>query len=349
MLTVKLNRNIIPLLAVTISLFLIFYMPSAVTSGVTEGLKICLSVILPSLFPFMVLSSYIIKSQALCGLYKLLSPISKYVFRLPENAIPVIIMGLIGGFPVGAKMTALLLERGEITKNQATRLCLFAVNGGPAFIITAVGVNMLGNIKAGVVIFISICISYIILGFATSFFSDKEDPVVPKTIEATSPMLALSSSVSDGIQGIISICAWVILFSGLSGCISALPLSNEIFSVLISLLEVTKGCSFIANDVSLPIITAIISFGGFCVHCQIYGFIRSVGVKYRIFFVVRVLCSALSSIICHLILKIFPIYTATAVTNVTVAPFSISIPAFIALITLCIVMIFDIDSKKKVW
>ncbi len=349
MLTIKLSRNIAPLLGVGISLFFIFYMPNAVTVGVTEGLKICFSVILPSLFPFMVLSSYIVKSQALRGLYKFLSPVSKYVFKLPASTIPVIIMGLIGGFPVGAKMTSMLLERGEITKNQAIRLCLFAINGGPAFIITAVGANMLGNIRAGVVIFISICLSYIILGFAISFFGDKEEASSPITAEAQSPMAAFSASVNDGVQGIISICAWVVLFSGFSACISTLPLPEDIHSVLIALLEVTKGCSFVAKEVGLPIITAIIAFGGLCVHCQIYGFIKTVGVKYRIFFAVRVICSALASIICHLILKIFPVYISTAVTDVNIVPFSVSIPSFIALIILCIVMIFDIDSKKKVW
>ncbi len=349
MLTVKLSRNIIPAFLVGISLFCIFYIPNAVTHGVSEGLKICFSVILPSLFPFMVLSSYIVKSQALKGIYKLFSPVSKYIFRLPSSTIPVIIMGLIGGFPVGTKMTAMLFERGEITKNQAVRLCLFAVNGGPAFIITAVGVNMLGSAKAGLIIFAALSIAYLILGFAISFFGEKAEGKSQSISESQSPMLALSTSVNDGVQGILSICAWVVLFSGISSCITTLPIPDGLFTGIMALLEVTKGCSFVSGKVSLPIIAAIIGFGGFCVHCQIYGFIKVVGVKYRLFFVLRVLNAALSAVICHLLLKLFPVETATAVTDMSIVPFSVSLPAFLSLLILCVVMIFDIDSKKKVW
>ena len=153
MATIKLGQNILPITAVIISMICIFKMPDAVTQGVTDGLKICFNVILPSLFPFMVLSAYIVKSEALSFFYKLFYPLTRFVLHQPLCTVPVVIMGLVGGFPVGAKMTFLLLEKGQITKNQAQRLCMFCVNGGPAFVITAVGVNMLASNKAGIIIF----------------------------------------------------------------------------------------------------------------------------------------------------------------------------------------------------
>lgn len=351
MATIKLSRNILPLMAVIISMLCIFKMPDAVTIGVTEGLKICFNVILPSLFPFMVLSAYTVKSESLSFLYKIFYPFTKFILRQPLCTVPVVIMGLVGGFPVGTKMASLLLEKGQITKNQAQRLCMFCVNGGPAFVITAVGVNMLGSSKAGVIIFVSLCISSLLLGFATSFFDDKKNTEIHIVNSAQSPLAALSASVTDGVQSILGICAWVVLFSGLTECLKSIDISDGAYSGIVSVLEVTKGCTLIAGEMGIPVLAAAIGFGGFCVHCQIFSYIKAAGLKYSHFFVGRVLCAALSAVICHLLLLVFPVDITTAVMNkdITTSAFSVSLPAFIALTIMCIVMIFDIDSKKKVW
>lgn len=351
MATIKLSRNILPLMAVIISMLCIFKMPDAVTIGVTEGLKICFNVILPSLFPFMILSAYTVKSESLSFLYKIFYPFTKFILRQPLCTVPVVIMGLVGGFPVGTKMASLLLEKGQITKNQAQRLCMFCVNGGPAFVITAVGVNMLGSSKAGVIIFVSLCISSLLLGFATSFFDDKKNTEIHIVNSAQSPLAALSASVTDGVQSILGICAWVVLFSGLTECLKSIDISDGAYSGIVSVLEVTKGCTLIAGEMGIPVLAAAIGFGGFCVHCQIFSYIKSAGLKYSHFFVGRVLCAALSAVICHLLLLVFPVDITTAVMNkdITASAFSVSLPAFIALTIMCIVMIFDIDSKKKVW
>lgn len=350
MVTIRLTRNVLPLIAVFISIICIFKMPDSITQGITDGMTICFNVILPSLFPFMIVSAYIIKSGALGFLYKLFYPLTRFVLKLPLCTASVIIMGFIGGFPVGARMTTLLLESGQITENQAKRLLLFCINGGPAFVITAVGVKMLGSNKAGVIIFISLCIASLIIGFISSFFDDKK--TTDKRIENSmqSPLVALSASVTDGVQSILSVCAWVVLFSGITECVKALSISDNTYWAMVSLLEVTKGCTLLAGKMGIPVITAAIGFGGFCVHCQVFSYIKESGLKYRYFFVSRVLCAALSGIICHLLLIIFPVDITTAVMSddITISAFSVSLPAFISLTIMCIVMIFDIDSKQKV-
>lgn len=344
-----LRKNVLSIIGIFISCYLLFLMPYAVTDGITKGLKICFYTILPSLFPFMVLSSYIIKSDVLSPVYSTLSPITRFLFKQPDCAVAVIIMGLIGGFPVGTKMTATLYENGRISRNEAWRLCMFCVNGGPAFIITAVGVGMLGSSKAGVIMFASLCISSVILGIISRFFSDSEESNTNHKSYKQSPLLALSSSVTDNVNAILSICAWVILFSALTECIKQIKFSESVYIALVSVLEVTKGCSQIAKEMPIPIISAIIGFGGFCVHCQVYSYIRATELKYIRFFTGRVINGALSAVICYLLLMVFPVDIETSLQNVTnVVPFSVSLPAFLAIISMCIIMIFDIDSKRKV-
>ena len=162
-------------------------------------------------------------------------------------------MSLIGGFPIGAKMTAELYCDGRLTENQAQRLNMFCMNAGPAFTVTAVGVSMLSSRRA---------------------------------------------------------------------C-GVLP---------------------------LPAITAIIGFGGFCVHCQVYQFIAKTGIKYRLFFAFRAINAAVAALISHILFTLFPVEVSTlSAPAFDAAPFSASLPAFLALAAMCVIMIFDVDTKKKLW
>lgn len=350
MITVKTKRNILPALLIVICIFLMFKMPYAVSDGIMQGLKICFYTVLPSLFPFMVLSLYIIKTDILAPLYKILSPVSRFVFRQPAQSVPVIFMSLIGGFPVGAKLTASLLSKGQITESQAQHLNMFCLNGGPAFTVTAVGVSMLSSRRAGVIIYASLCISALLIGFLTSFLNEKKFVNNDMRLRGESPLSALTVSVSDGVQSMLGICAWIIIFSGIISCLRKMPFHSGIILTVSALTEVTSGCSEAAGVLPIPAIAAIIGFGGICVHCQVYQYVAASGLKYRLFFAFRTLHAAIAALICQILLTFFPVETSTVnAQSVTVIPFSVSLPAFFALGIMCIIMVFDVDTKKKMW
>ncbi len=350
MVVVKIKKSFFQIAGVTLCLFFMFKMPYAVTDGVTEGLQICFHVILPSLFPFMVLSTYIIKSNIFSFAYKFFAPVSRVLFRQPACTVPVIIMSVIGGFPVGIKMVNNLLDGGSITQNQAQRLCLFCMNGGPAFIITAVGVNMLGSTRAGVIMFVSLCLSSLILGVLTRFLGDKNE-LKKQKVETQSTLSSLSSAVSDALQSVLGICAWVVIFSAITSCLKACIENESIYTAFSAFLEVTKGCVLLAGKMPIPVITAMIGFGGICVHCQVLSNLKNCGLKYSHFFVCRVLNGAVASFISYLLLLVFPVDVDVfaSAQNMTVNTFSVSLPAFCTFMVMCIIMIFDIDRKKKIW
>lgn len=349
MVVVKFKKSFLQIAGVIICLVFMFKMPYAVTDGVTEGLQICFYVILPSLFPFMVLSTYIIKSNVFYFTYKFLAPVSRVLFRQPACAVPVILMSMIGGFPVGIKMVNNLLNDGAITEKQAQRLCLFCMNGGPAFVITAVGVNMLGSTRAGVIMFASLCISSLMLGIFTRFLGDKSE--LKERREMQSTLSSLSSAVSDALQSVLGICAWVVIFSAITSCLKNCIENESIYTAFSSFLEVTKGCVQLAGKMPIPVITAMIGFGGICVHCQVMANLKNCGLKYSHFFVCRVLNGAVASFISYLLLLVFPVDVDVfeSVQNLSVTTFSVSLPAFCTFAIMCIIMIFDIDRKKKIW
>lgn len=255
--------------------FCLLRFPSAVSSGITKGLYLCSGVIIPSLFPFMVLCSFLVKSGFCEKFGFIFEPFTRLLFKLPGCTAGAIFMSLVGGFPVGAKMTYDLFENHQITMNQARKMMLFCVNAGPAFVINAVGFSMLGSSKVGIILFASLCFTSILIGIVISITETYED-LTPlfKAYNECSPKkeklaYAFINSVSDAAQSIFSVCVWVILFSFISALISLAPLGEHTAISLNCILEVTSGCNSAVNTFSIPMIAFVLGWGGLCVHCQV--------------------------------------------------------------------------------
>ncbi len=349
MATIKLRYEYFSLAGIFVCLFLIFRFPIAIKDGVTQGLNFCFYTIIPSLFPFMTLSSYITKSDIFSSVYKFLNTPFRIFFRQPPCSASVIILSMISGFPVGIKMTDELYKNGQLTQNQAQRLCIFCMNAGPAFVISVVGTNMLDSTKAGVIIYFSLCLSAFIIGIISSFFAPKTETSDNSKIHTFS-QASLSIAVSDSLQAVMGICAWVVLFNAFINCLNNLNLSEKAYIIISSVSEITNGCMLLCGKSPLPIITGMIGFGGICVHCQVLANVRNMKIKYGYFFLGRVIHGIMASLISFLLFHIFPVETNvfSSFNKITDFRFSVSIPAFIVFIFMCIIMIFDIDRKRKV-
>ena len=121
--------------------------PMSAADGARRGIGYCLNLLIPSLFPFMVLSSFITRSGISSVLGKIFSPFAK-LFHMPSEAGLPLFLSFIAGYPVGASTASRLHSDGVLDKDDAFRMMCFAVCGGPAFIIKAVGQGMLGSTKA---------------------------------------------------------------------------------------------------------------------------------------------------------------------------------------------------------
>ena len=349
MATIKLKYEYFSLIWIFFCLFLIFRFPTAVKNGVTQGLNFCISTIIPSLFPFMTISSYIVKSKSFFLLFKIFARPIKFFFHQPSHSVSIILLSMISGYPIGIKMTDELHKNGQLTKKQAQHLSLFCMNSGPAFVVSVVGANMLNNVKAGIIMYVSLCLSAIILGVVTSFFLDKKE-IQTEIKNRYFTDSSISVSVSESTQAIIGICAWIILFNALISCIKDLNLNEHAYTIISALAEVTNGCLLLYKKIPLSLLTGVIGFGGICVHCQVLTNIKNMGIKYSVFLFGRILHSFLASIISYVLFLVFPIETVvfSSYDKIGTFRFSVSIPAFAFFIFMCIIMIFDIDRKKKV-
>ena len=149
---------------------IIIIMPQASASGVITGLKFCSEILIPSLFPFMVLSSLIIKTGLSEKTGEFFSPIIKNLFHLPSCTAATIILSLIGGYPTGAIGVNELYRQKKITQKQAEQMLLFTVCAGPAFVLNAVCAQFSSNKIIGPIILTSQIISAIFLGAISGIF-----------------------------------------------------------------------------------------------------------------------------------------------------------------------------------
>lgn len=266
---------------------------AAVSQGVRNGLEMCAGVLIPSLFPFMALSSFLSLTSAAGILSIPLTPVTTRLFKLPKALGAVVLLSLIGGYPVGAKSISLLLSQGKITKATAERMLCFCVNSGPSFLVTAVGIGMLTSKTAGIILFFSQTVATLLIGMAVSFRT-KMPPAESEGIRIKTDE-AFVTAVSSASSAMLAMCSFAILFSGILAVVSAsgfvemasrfLGVEEALAKAAISgILEVTSGCvnsAGLGGITSFALISAAVSFGGLSVLFQIMSCFRENPVSFR--------------------------------------------------------------------
>lgn len=337
------------MLAGIIFFVLLFVFSEKFIQGINSGLLNCVRIVIPSLFPFLIASSLAGSGELPEGLKKFFDPLTRFLFRLPAECLPAVVLGQLGGYLSGAKAVQSLHANGIITKSQSKRLMLFCVNAGMGFSVNAVGNAMLCSREAGRVLFASLCISALIAGFLSRFLPDDGSAAVRKNKTVPDFSAAVVSSVSSAAQAMLTVCAFTALFSGICAVADGY-IKNESANLLLScLLEVTNGCNNLVGNASLPVITAVCAFGGLCVHLQIFSLTREFDLHLLLFYAFRIFHAAAAYAVCRLILYFHPIDSPVFLSfSENAAVFSFSAPASISLLFLCFLLILDLDNSRKI-
>lgn len=289
---------------VLLSALALLLWPGAVSGGVASSLSYCLSTLVPSLFPFMVLAGFAVESPAALWLSRPLGFLARYLFRLPGCCAAPILMSFVGGYPAGAKGASLLLSRGLITRGQAGRMLMFCVNPGLAFTVTYLGVGVFGSAGLGWRLFLAVTVSSAVMGIVTGLFTPVPGPEAGQEPSKTPPG-ALARSVSGAARSVLIMCAYIVLFSGFSAMLHASGLFQGavrlltrlgIFTpqqwagILSFLLEVTGGTGDARTLGIGPGLFAFgLAFGGVCVHMQVLSMFREPPIRTAPFLLCRLI------------------------------------------------------------
>lgn len=321
--------------------------PAEFAGGVSRGLQSCGEVIIPSLFGFTAAAGLLGCGELPVGISKAVSPAMRKAFGLSGECLPALLLGMLGGYPTGAAAARTLLNSGKISQGEARRLTSFCLSPGIGFCINAVGASMLGSRRSGALILASVCIAMLPIGVISKYISKAEPPPVRRPAKPLSLPNAAVGSITACAEAMLSICAFVSLFSGLASVAARFIPSGRILTAVMLLSEVTSGCLASAGRLPLPLLCAECAFGGLCVHMQVFAVSGEADPPKGIFFIFRIIHAALSSAICAVLLRFFPVTQQTFAAYGEAHAWSRSAPASVSLLFLCAVLILDLDTCKK--
>ncbi|MDD5938756.1 MAG: nucleoside recognition domain-containing protein [Clostridiales bacterium] len=306
--------------------------PREVSASVKSGLELCYNVIIPSLFPFFILTSLVI-SLGLAGyLGRLLEPVMRPLFLLGGSCAAVLALGFVGGYPVGARAALTLYESGQCSKTEAERLLAFCNNSGPAFILGVVGAGVFADSRVGVLLCLTHAAASICVGLLFRFYrwrdpaSRSERVVRPIAVQRFSA--AFTSAVKDALQSILNICAFVVCFTVIiqlcfrSGILPALAgLLGEALAplgftpvwaerLLTGALEISSGVWSLAGEGSLSgrvsMAAFMLGWAGVSVHCQVLSFLGQSGLNVRTYIGGKFLHGLISAALIAGLFRLFP-------------------------------------------
>lgn len=345
----KVKLALIWTLVLTVFLVL-FIFSEECKDGALDGILMCLGVLVPSLFPFFVLASFISESHIIDLVAPVFNPVSRLLLGMKGVCITPVIMSVIGGYPVGAKMTATLYKNKSITKNEAQRLAVICCCAGPGFLITFVGLTLLCSKEAGIILLLSQIISIALLCLLSRLIYGKTENNQTEC-KTRSPLLseAFVSSVSSAVRSAAGMCGFVLIFSIICNILTdGFMISSTLGKCFVALLEITNGVTYLSGEISLEILCALTGFGGICVHLQIFRELKDVPFSKAKFYLFRLVQGAICYLTSKLLLLAFPV--TDAVFSTTAEPPQLSfysgVIGSIALMVTSIVFIISVRNKR---
>lgn len=266
-------------------------------SAVLSGMSLAALRIIPTIFPFMVLSDFWISVSEIKN-DGVVARLFEKIFKTNGSALISFLTGILCGFPLGVKTAAGMYEQGSISKDELERLSPIINLPSLAFVISGVGAGLYGNTLVGVLLYISVLLSSVIAGFLLSLKSQKSENVTVISRQNFS----LVSSVKNAGFSSLAIASYIIFFSGVIGLASALIQNRQIVAILSTLFEVGNSTSLVVKSGLFSLVFSIsltafaLGFSGLSVHLQAFSFMpREISKKRYLF--VKLLVGILSAIL----------------------------------------------------
>ncbi len=307
-----------------LSLFLILFHSEKAIDAMKASMALCAKSAIPSLFPFMVVSELIVRSGAGAWLGRLCAPLFRRIFGVCEAGSTVILLGMLCGFPVGAKSAASLYDAGQLSQRDLSRLLCICNQPSSAFVTSVVGISLFGSYQFGLLLYGITLLSALIIGVCCRFlFPGEAAPartVADRKQDSTPYLSRFTPSVSGAAGGMLTVCAFICFFGTFVACLEGLPamsaLPAPLSALLIGFFELTGGVARAAACPS-PAVAAYVAawclgWSGLSVHFQIMCLCDHKGVSFRPYFAAKAAQGVLNVALLAAALRIWPQLAPTA-------------------------------------
>ncbi len=313
------HKTLLSLLSV-FSLLLILKSPDTAIKNTSEALELCAFTVIPSLFPFMVISELIVSSNAVRFFAPLFERPCKRLFGIGREGTAAVILGMLCGSPIGAKCASSLYRLGKIDKREYMHLLTFSNSPSSAFLISAVGAKMFQSKSFGVLLYAISLTSAVIIGIAgarlglykgrsnTEKFGKNDFQGDTKAKKGIS---LFTESVSSSAISMLYICAFVVFFSTLVGTleafIDALSLPTYINALLFGFFEMTGGIWAASGipRIGAYIAAFIAGWSGLSVHFQIMSVCGKDDISFAPYITAKLCQGVLNTLLFALVCMIF--------------------------------------------
>ena len=287
----KISLNTIIILITSIILINVLLNRELIFNTISFSLNIWVKNIIPSLFPFFVLSDILINYGIIKYVPNCIKKTFSKLFNIKEDCLVIFLLSMLSGFPSNARNTKNMYQKGIITKEEAEHILIFTHFSNPLFILGTVAIFFLNNKTYGLIILISHYLSNIILGI---ILRNKSSYSPSNHYNTFSPNrqnfgIVLSKSIKSSIDTLLMILGTLTCFLIISTLIiHNLNLNNYNSTLIKGILEITMGLKDLSllniNDIYKVVISSMfLSFGGLSVHMQVISELSDTDISYKPF------------------------------------------------------------------
>ena len=337
----KVKRNMVSILFLLFTISILIFSNSNLTA-VKSGISLWATSVVPSLFPFFVATELLMHTNVIYLIGNLLNRFMKPLFNVRGEGAFAFIMGIISGYPIGAKIATNFRKENICTKEECERLLSFTNNSGPLFIIGSVGILLYRNTMIGLLLFITHLLASLSVGFVFRFWKkDSSDnnilssnAYMHQKNRATFSNLGeiLSESIISSIKSILVIGGFVVIFSSIISILNASGITH-IIELLLSpffdwihidtsfigpiftgFFEITNGISTISNiackklSINIIITAFLLGFGGVSVLLQVLSITSKSDLSIKPYIYGKVLQGILAALYVYFFMNIFPFF-----------------------------------------
>lgn len=336
------RKLILPTIFCLFTICLVIFSKSNLTAA-KNGLVLWANNVVPSLLPFFIATELLGYTNVVNKLGKLLNPIMRPIFNVPGVGSYALLMGIISGYPTGAKIVCNLKEQGLLTDVESERLLAFTNNSGPLFILATVGVSLFGNTLIGFLLLLTHILACISVGILFRFWKKNKNSNFSnlkininnnkQLVNFSNLGEVLGKSITSSISTVVMIGGFVVLFSVI---LSILKNSNIIellahiifpifklfgiqdfnfcTSFISGILELTNGVMGISTipckNISINIILTsfLLGFAGISILLQVYSIIAKSNISIKPYIVGKLLHGLFAALYTFLFITYCPIF-----------------------------------------
>lgn len=340
-------------LFLSLALFAAFLLcPAACAEGVRDGLSLAAGRALPALVPFFLASGLLVRTGFAETFGRLLARPLARLYRLPPAAASAVLLGLTGGYPVGAATAAALLEQGALRREEAARVNLFCNCASPGFCIGLVGLGVFGSARTGAVLYGIHALSALLAGLLTARGGSPQP--LPQT--AAPPVrapregfaAAFCTAVQQAAATSLTVTAFLTVFSILLRLLAPVLAPIPYGQALAGVIELTNGLNRLtalplSRGGLVTLASFLLGFGGLAVHFQVRALAAPQALPMAGFTAAKLLHGAIAALLTALVFRLSP---AALAVFAPAAPSARGWPAAAAALS-AFVLLFAIWGGKR--